>query len=128
MVARRVPLLFGDVAMVVKRTSRARASPNEWRRASSSGRNGRVEVITRSAPSNVRAWSSIARARLWRNEPMLTRAAIPRVIEMEKSNNRRRLDRLSRHAIFQMKEEIIDVTRLLARHQCGRDLCVPTLV
>src|SRR6476646_1879265 len=37
---------------------------------------------------------------------MLTRAAIPSVIEMEKRRRRRRLDRLSRHAIFQMKEFI----------------------
>jgi hypothetical protein len=29
------------------------------------------------------------------------------VIEMEKRSNRRRLDRLSRHAIFQMKEGLI---------------------
>jgi hypothetical protein len=40
---------------------------------------------------------------------MLTRAAIPSVIEMEKSRSRRRLDRLSRHAIFQMKELIISL-------------------
>ena len=32
---------------------------------------------------------------------------MPSVIEMEKSNKRRRLERLSRHAIFQMKEEIM---------------------
>ena len=38
---------------------------------------------------------------------MLTSAAIPSVIEMEKSKSRRRLDRLSRHAIFQMKDELM---------------------
>jgi hypothetical protein len=37
---------------------------------------------------------------------MLTSAAMPSVIEIEKSNNRRRLDRLSRHAIFQMNQFI----------------------
>jgi hypothetical protein len=32
---------------------------------------------------------------------MATNAAMPKVIELEKSNKRRRLDRLSRHAIRQ---------------------------
>src|SRR5438105_15322636 len=32
---------------------------------------------------------------------------MPSVIEMEKSNKRRRLERLSRHAIFQMNDEIM---------------------
>ena len=38
---------------------------------------------------------------------MPTRAAIPSEIEMEKRSNRRRLDLLSRHAIFQMKGEFM---------------------
>src|SRR2546423_7669228 len=38
---------------------------------------------------------------------MLTSAAIPSVIEIENKRSRRRLERLSRHAIFQMKEEVI---------------------
>src|ERR1044071_9615354 len=38
---------------------------------------------------------------------MLTSAAIPSVIEMENKRTRRRLDRLSRQAIFQMKEELM---------------------
>jgi hypothetical protein len=38
---------------------------------------------------------------------MLTSAAMPSVIETEKSSKRRRLERLSRHAIFQIKEELI---------------------
>jgi hypothetical protein len=37
---------------------------------------------------------------------MLTSAAIPNVIEMENNRSRRRLDRLSRQAIFQTKEFI----------------------
>src|SRR5436190_2981948 len=93
--------------MVVKRISRAWASPNEWSSSSSSGRKGLVDSTTRSAPIKLRAWSSIARARLYRNEPMLTSAAIPRVIETEKRRRRRRLDRLSRHAIFQRKDEFM---------------------
>ena len=55
-------------------------------------------------------------------------AAIPSVIETENNRSRLRLERLSRHAIFQMKDEVIGVTRLSLKHQCGRDLCVPTLV
>jgi hypothetical protein len=43
---------------------------------------------------------------------MLTSAAIPSVIEMEKSNRRRRLDRLSRHAIFQMNDQLILLNHL----------------
>jgi hypothetical protein len=38
---------------------------------------------------------------------MPTSAAIPSVIETEKRSKRLRLDRLSRHAIFQTKDENI---------------------
>ena len=44
---------------------------------------------------------------------MLTSAAIPSVIETENNRSRRRLDRLSRHAIFQMKEEVMFYRQLL---------------
>jgi hypothetical protein len=40
---------------------------------------------------------------------------MPRVIEIEKRSNRRRLDRLSRHAIFQMNEIIGWIERSAAR-------------
>ena len=89
--------------MVDKRTSRACAPPIEPRNPSSVVVNGRVDSMTRSAPTNVRAWSSIDCERLWRNEPMATSAATPTVIESEKSRRRIRLVRLSRHAILSMK-------------------------
>ena len=41
-------------------------------------------------------------------------AAIPRVIEIEKRSNRRRLERLSRHAIFQTKEDIMEILNRFA--------------
>ena len=70
-----------------------------------------IDSTTRSAPSNVRACSSIACARLCRKEPIATSAAIPSVIEIEKSKSRRRLERLSRHAIFQMNDRMALMTR-----------------
>ena len=101
--------------MVRKRTSRACVSPNERSICSCSGVNGRELSTTRSAPRSDRAWSSIACARLARNNPIAIKAATPNEIEMEKRRSRHRLARLSRHAMRGMKAIALDPSPKLLR-------------
>ena len=110
--------------MVRKRTSRACVSPNERNICSCSAVNGRELSTTRSAPRSDRAWSSIACARLARNNPIAIRAATPNEIEMEKSRSRHRLERLSRQAMRGMKAKLL-VERPIVKLMAGPPACHP---
>ena len=111
--------------MVRKRTSRACVFPSERNICSCSAVNGRELSTTRSAPSNDRAWSSIAWARLARNNPIAIRAATPNEIETEKRSSRHRLERLSRQAMRGIKAKLV-VERAIVKLRCRtRTVVIP---
>src|SRR3954467_14221183 len=92
--------------MVEKEVSRDCSPLRPRNNCSSSGENGSREESTKSAPSKVRACSSMARSKLLPREPMAASAAMPKTMERENNRSRFRLVRLSRQAILQVQVEM----------------------
>src|ERR1700758_4894963 len=86
--------------------------PPAWVAESSIARRGptkgAVLLISRSAPSNVRACVATDRLTLALNELMATSAATPRLTELMYRTNRPRLRRLSRQAMTRANGAFID--------------------
>ena len=99
-----VPPPFGNRTMLIKLSTLAFSTPGCSILARIESGAGKFASNERSAPSSVLASRSISAMRLTENERTAVNAAIPTVMAEMKSTNLARLRRLSRQAIFRIKD------------------------